>query len=236
METETETQTTIEPSEVTEVATQSEPETNLQDESNASSFQSGEDLNTQGEETISSSSNVVSDLSYDKLKEARKGGWDLNRDRYVQAEQQISQEAYSRGLDPIEQLKEFGTTADRIKTEKLEMDIMWDKATRAFPQLEKDPDLANLVYGNYKARSDAGESVTPLQVASEVDSYLSKVIKKTKSETYEQAENDISEKTTVSAKSPKRSTTGRAEVDIESLKRSVREGDLESMDKLLDLI
>lgn len=217
-------------------------QTNITTEGENSASQSGEDLNTQAEDSKSNSQDVSGDgkesnqSRFDSLQAERstKTKWEQDREQTQMVEQQMS------ALTPTQQLQQFGYTALELKVARMEEERGWEKAYSKHHELQKDPKLDNLVYSNYVARKNAGESVDPTKVADEILGYLETRTKEVKSKTYEQAENDIAQKASLSQKSSQRSANRGGEVDLKDLRHSARFGKGserdDAIDRLLDLI
>lgn len=198
------------------------------------SSDSGDEDNAQVEKTRQDNdSGIAAPKGFNELSEERKTLWQQERDRAVQVEGQMQNQAYAQALTPAQQLQQWGLTASDLKANRIEQEFLWDKAYTKHPELQEDEDLDRLVYGNYVARKNAGEDVTPLKVADEVMKYIEKKTNKVKESTYRQAEDDISSKMVVSPKNPKRSSSNRGETSISELKQRARQGDSSAIDELI---
>lgn len=192
-----------------------------------------EETTTQSNTEISDESvDVSEDAKFAELKESRRTRFQEEAERVSE----IGARMQAQGLTPIEQIQSFGLTAADLKVSMLEQERLWDKTYSKYPDLQKDQDLDNLIYGNYVARLNAGERVTPMQIADEVMGYLDKKSSKVKEETYKQAEDEITTKAMVSPKQPRRSSSKGSDIDMNDLKRRTRSGDPDAMRKLLDFI
>lgn len=194
-----------------------------------STLPSGEDNNAQVGDTQSNyTEDTVAAPEFDSLMSQRQTLWEKELSEATQVEAQMQ----NRGLSPSEQLKEFGMTAGELKANRLEQQILWDKAMAKHPELAKDKELTDVVYSTYAAKLALGEQTTPLEVTDQLMGYLSKREASLRDSTYKQAENDISAKTLASTKTPKRSGAMSGD-SVSDLKQKAAEGDERALNDLL---
>lgn len=215
--------------ETTPAVEETQPETNQSEVEESSNLKSGEDNNAQVDTT--QTKDLGEQKSFNDLQATRKSLWDIESEKASQVETQM------RSLSPAEQLAQWGMTAGDLKASKLEQEYLWDKVRNKHSELNPeskdfDPELDKLVYGNYVARKNSGENILPTKVADEIMNYLDKKTSKVKEATYKQAEDDISTKTLVSPKNPKRSSA-RGEISLSDLKNRARSGDASAIDELI---
>lgn len=198
--------------------------------------ESREDVNTQteGSDEVKAEPEEVKPTpgnNFNKLLEERsfKTPWEQAQEQgQVQAAQ-----AYQAEAQGINVLQQYGYNGLQLEVHMMKEQQKWEKAENKYPILKEDPDLADSIYAEYIARQNAGENVTPESVAAKRVGYLDKYVEKVKSKTYEQAENDITQKTQVSTKAAKRSSSNGSSVDLNDLKERARKGDKQAMDEYL---
>lgn len=142
------------------------------------------------------------------LKE-QKTNWEQDKQRWTELEMQMQQANAQRQVDPYNNnyagVQEAKTLILESKLQRLEEERGWEQAFSKYPELKKDRDLDDLVYQQYNAAKLTGKNVTPSEVTEQVMRWKNKNDKRVSNESYEQAENDIAEKSTVSQRSGRRS-------------------------------
>lgn len=181
------------------------------------------------EGNLQEDSDVETQSNFQELQESRKTLWEEEREKAILLESQLASHS------PLDQYNQLGFTVNELKTSRLEQEMLWDKAESKFPELGKDKELQDLVYSNYLSRKNE-PGVTPLKVAGEVIGFLNKREKRVRESTYKQAEDDITSKSLVNTKPPRRSGSTRGDTNADELKLRARQGDQDAINQLLRII
>lgn len=108
---------------------------------------------------------------------------------------------------------------------------MWNEAISAYPEIERDVDLDNLIFSLYESQTSKGIQTTPKQVADQVMKYLEKIKTSTSDEAYRKAESNLSQAMGAGLKMDN-SKTNQTDPNADLLKR-VEAGDSDAWSEAL---
>lgn len=203
-----------------------------------SDLKTGEVVNAQSEDTSAGTTgDSVNEKSKNRFQELanERSHYKTMAEQQAEVLRQNAELIKKYEAQGINALQQFGATGTSLEIQALKEEMAWEKAYAKFPELKEDKDLDELVYANYIARRNLGENVAPEAIAKDVMSYLDKKLSQTKSQAYEQAENEITQKLSVNSK-PRRSDSRGVATDVSTLKTRARSGDAEALEALADLI
>lgn len=215
-----------------------------------SSLQSREDNNTQADENnqnaeaeqlTDKSQNRFQQLANERDEYRSKFEESLEAQRRLEAD--MLAQAQRATINPNYQQGNYNNRVDPLnivmqsQLQRLELKAQWQEALAEMPELKTDKQLDDLVYRNYVAAVNAGENVTPLEVAKEVKSWLRNYEKKVSKQAYSKAEDDITQKAQISRQPVQRSNTSNNQGGDErnkALSRYRETGDERALYDILD--
>jgi hypothetical protein len=174
----------------------------------ASSYQSREDINTQEDQEQGERGNgEYSEKSINRFQELANENREL-REALTRSQQE--QEAWLESRQEMERrLSQYQANGDvsamleilQGKQILTELDLTmakeekkWQEAFASYPELKQDRELDDQVYAVYMAERQFNPNITPKQVADKIVGFINRQVKKAQEKGYEEAENEISEK------------------------------------------
>lgn len=215
--------------EQTTTGEQTAPEQSFEESKESTSEQTGEVLNApEVTQTPEDTTNIMA-----QSEEVYKPNYFRDNEQLSQFEAQVQQQtaqAQIGGNQDLSQLRDLQLLQMQAQLARIDEERKWEQAVNKYPELTKNKAIDDIVYRNYLAEKARNPSVTPLQIADEFMKVLNSLQKKTESEAYTKAEDDISAKV-IASRTPSRRSPNTGEVDetksiINNYKKSGDEQDL----------